>query len=361
MNADSSAESMATESLHHAFGSDNCAGLCPEALESLIAANGDHVGSYGEDRWTRRATELIEAFFETECRVYFAFNGTGANSLALSAICQPFQSVICHADAHVQTDECACPELITGGAKLLTVGGSKCRVDLDAVSEIAKYERGVHFPPAKALTITQATEAGTIYSVERMREVGELCRRLDLRLHVDGARFANALAALGCAAKEITWQAGVDCMTLGGTKNGMAVGECVVFFNTALAESFEYRVKRAGQLASKMRFLSAPWVGMLEEGAFVRRAAHANQAARRLADKLAALPGVGLAEPPEANAVFVKFPEAVSDWLLQRGWHFYDLFGNGQSRLMCSWATTDAQIDAFCQDAAEAFEAVGGG
>jgi threonine aldolase len=338
------------ESLHHAFGSDNCAGLCPEALAALQAANADCVGSYGDDRWTRRATELIVEFLDHDCRVFFVFNGTAANSLALSALCQPFQSVICHRDSHVQTDECACPEFITGGSKLLTVGGDLCRVDLDEVERVARYERGVHFPSAKALTVTQATEAGTLYDAQQMAEIGALCRQLGLRLHVDGARFANAVAALDCHPSELTWQAGVDVMTLGGTKNGMAVGECVVFFNEELADAFEYRCKRAGQLASKMRFLTAPWVGMLERGAFLEHARHANRSARELAHQLDEIAGVEVAFPPPASAVFVRFPERVSEGLQQIGWHFYDLFGNGESRLMCSWATTAAQIDAFCSD-----------
>ncbi len=336
--------------LHYAFASDNCAGLCQEAMAALQAANADYMPSYGEDHWTQRAVQLIREFFETDCQVFFTFNGTSANSLALSALCQPYQSIICHRDSHVQTDECGCPEFVTGGSKLLTVGGAAGRVDLAEVTQIARYERGVHFPPARALTITQSTEAGTVYDVDQLNQIGETCRALDLKFHVDGARFANAIASLGCSAKEITWQAGVDCLTLGGTKNGMAVGECVVFFDANLARDFEFRCKRAGQLASKMRYLSAPWVGMLESGGYLRHAAHANASALRLANQLAAIEGVEIAFPPAANAVFAIFPAAVSQHLEACGWHFYDLFGNGQSRLMCSWATREAEIDAFCAD-----------
>ena len=340
---------MVDPSLYYAFASDNCSGMCPEALAAFNAANQDCVGSYGEDRWTQRAIELIRDFFSTDCQVFFAFNGTAANSLALSALCQPFQSVICHRDAHVQSDECGCPEFFTGGSKLLTVGGQRSRVDLSEVERIAKYERGVHFPPAKALTITQATEAGTCYDIEQMQAVGQLCRRLGLHLHVDGARFACAVAGLQADPADLTWRAGVDCLTLGGTKNGMAVGECIVFFNQELASAFDFRCKRAGQLASKMRFLSAPWVGMLEGDAYLTHARHANQAAQQLATALRQA-GIEIAYPPEANAVFAKIPAEVQARMLAKGWHFYDLFGDGQARLMCSWSTTAAEIEAFVND-----------
>lgn len=339
---------------HYAFASDNCAGLCPEVLESLNAASSDYAPSYGEDSWTRKATELIREFFECDCDVFMVFNGTAANSLALSAMVRSYQSVLCHRHSHVQTDECGCPEMLTGGSKLLNCNEHLGKIDLRHAREIATYERGVHFPPARAMTITQATELGTLYSPQEMQEVGAFCREHHLHLHVDGARFANAIAGLNCHPSEVTWKCGVDCMTLGGTKNGMAVGECVVFFNRELANEFAFRIKQGGQLASKMRYLSAPWVGMLQDGAYVRRAADANRAAQKLASGLqAALAHVHefeLEYPVEANAVFARFPTGWNEKLHDIGWHFYDLIGNGQSRLMCSWATTDDEIDAFIAD-----------
>jgi threonine aldolase len=336
------------ESLKYAFASDNCAGVCPEAWDALQTANNHYVGSYGADRWTQRAVALIRELFEYECEVFFAFNGTAANSLALAALCRSYQSVIAHRFSHIQTDECGCPEFITGGTKILLVDGPLGIVNYDQVDAIASYRRDVHFPTAKVLDLTQATEFGTVYDPQTLGNLGQLAKRHGLKVHIDGARFANALASLGCSAKELTWKAGVDCITLGGTKNGMAVGECVVFFNRDAAAEFGCRMKQAGQLASKMRYLSAPWVGVLESGTYVKHALHANQSAQKLASKLQAMQDVEIAHPPQANAVFARFPQHVWTTLENDGWHFYDLFGTGEARLMCSWATTEDEIDAFC-------------
>lgn len=338
----------ADDSLKHAFASDNCSGVCPEAWATLEQANQHYVGSYGADRWTKRAIELIEEMFECRCEVFFTFNGTAANSLALASLCHSFQSVIAHRFSHIQTDECGCPEFITGGSKILVVEGPLGIVDLEEVESLASYRRDVHFPTAKVLDLTQATEFGTVYDLEILGRVKELKQRHQLKLHMDGARFANALASLGCQPKEMTWKAGVDCLTLGGTKNGMALGECIVFFDKQLAANFGSRMKQAGQLASKMRYISAPWVGMLESGAYVQRASNANRSARMLAEKLAAIPDVQIDRTPQANAVFARFSANVWKTLESDGWHFYDLFGTGEARLMCSWATTDAEIQAFC-------------
>ena len=334
-----------------AFASDNCSGLAPEALDALIQANAGYEASYGDDPWTQRLQDLVQDFFSTDCQVFLTFNGTAANALALTALVRSYQSVLCHRFAHIQTDECSCPEFFSGGTKLLPVEGPLGKIDLQLADQVARYQRGVHFPPVRALSITQATELGTVYTPEEMKEVAEFCGRHQLHLHVDGARFANALATLKCDPAEITWKAGVTCMTLGGTKNGMGVGECVVFFNRDLATEFAFRIKQAGQLASKMRFLTAPWVGMLESGAYLRRAADANRAAQRLIAGLRSLPGVRLEYPVEANGVFVQFPDNVTEGLHAKGWHFYDLVGNGQARLMCSWATSDEEVDSFLADA----------
>jgi threonine aldolase len=335
----------------YAFASDNCAGVCPEAWDSWQRANQGCVASYGADAWTARAVQLIQEFFECQCDVFFTFNGTAANSLALASLCRSYQSVIAHRHSHIQTDECGCPEFITGGSKILLVDGPLGIVDTLQVEQIAAYRRDVHFPTARVLDLTQATEYGTVYDPDTLGNLSEVVRRHGLRMHIDGARFAGAVASLGCTPKELTWKVGADCITLGGTKNGMAIGECVVFFNRDLAAEFGCRMKQAGQLASKMRYLSAPWVGMLESGAFLRHAEHANRCAQLLSQRLATIPRVEIAFPPQANAVFARFPDAIRQGLEKDGWHFYDLFGTGETRLMCSWATTEDDIDAFCQAA----------
>ena len=258
------------------FASDNYAGICPEAFAALAEANHGHAKSYGNDPWTEKAADLIREIFETRCEVFFAFNGTAANSLALASMCQSYNSILCHESAHIETAECGAPEFFSNGSKVLLLSGENGKIDPASIEGAVKKRTDIHYPKPRVLSLTQATEAGTLYSLDELKTVTETARELNLRIHMDGARFANAVSALGVAPKEITWQAGVDVLCFGGTKNGMPVGEAVVFFNTELAKEFDYRCKQAGQLASKMRFLSAPWVGMLQDGAWIQHAAHAN-------------------------------------------------------------------------------------
>ena len=313
----------------------------------MAEANVGPASPYGDDRWTHQASELMREIFEVDCDVFYTYNGTAANSLALASLCQSYHSVICHELAHVETDECGGPEFFSNGTKLLLVPGDDGCVDLAAVQQIARRRTDVHFPKPKVLSITQSTEVGTVYDEDRLDQVHETTMRLGLNLHMDGARFANAIASLNMAPKEVTWKRGVDVLCLGGTKNGMAVGDCVVFFDRQLAGEFEYRCKQAGQLASKMRFLSAPWVGLLSTGAWLHHAHHANAMAKNLADKLAQCEGVRVVAPVQANAVFVEFPGDMTTQLRAEGWRFYDFIGAGKSRLMCSWATSVADVDAF--------------
>ena len=332
------------------FASDNYSGICPEAWQAMAEANSGYATSYGDDPWTARACDTLRSFFETDCEVYFVFNGTAANSLGLAAMCQSYHSVICHETAHIETDECGASEFFSNGTKLLTVGGADGKVDLSTVEHLVKKRSDIHYPKPKVLSITQPTELGTLYTLEELNAVHRLTRRLGLRLHVDGARFANAIAALQLPPKELTWRAGVDVLTFGGTKCGLPVGEAVVFFDKKLAFEFDYRCKQAGQLASKMRFLAAPWDGLLKGSALLRHAAHANACAGRLAAALSGIPGVNLVHPAEANAVFVQIPEAAIEVLRARGWVFYTFIGSGHCRFMCSWSTTEADITTLVTD-----------
>lgn len=331
------------------FASDNYAGICPEALAAMIEANRDSAVAYGDDAWTHRAAEGFRRLFETECEVFFVFNGTAANSLALAQLCQSYHSVICAATAHVETDECGAPEFFSNGAKLLTVPAQDGKLTPEAIERLARSRSDIHFPKPSVVTITQPTEVGTVYTLEEVRAISAVCRRLGLRLHMDGSRFAHACDALGCTAAEASWKAGVDVLCFGGTKNGMAVGEAVLFFDRTLAHEFDYRAKQAGQLASKMRFLSAPWTGLLESGAWLRNAAHGNACARRLAAALADLEGVALMFPVEANSVFLSAPETVLEALRHRGWRFYTFIGGG-ARFMFAWDADLARVDALVAD-----------
>lgn len=245
------------------FASDNYAGICPEAWSSMEEANRGHVSAYGNDPWTVKASDAFRELFETDCEVFFAFNGTAANSLALASLCQSYHGVICCDSAHVETDECGAPEFFSNGSKLLVARGVDGKLTPSAIHEIATKRQDIHYPKPQAVTITQATETGRVYTVTELQAISESCKAQGLRLHMDGARFANACASLGCSPAESTWKSGIDVLCFGGTKNGMAVGEAILFFDQKLAIDFDYRCKQAGQLASKMRFLAAPWVGML--------------------------------------------------------------------------------------------------
>lgn len=329
---------------YNQFASDNYAGICPEAWQAMQAANAGFVSSYGDDIWTERACEHIRQVFETDCQVFFVFNGTAANSLALASLCRSYHSVICHELAHVETDECGAPEFFSNGTKLLHVNGPGGKLDLTAVEMAITRRSDIHYPRSKVLSLTQATEVGTVYTPDEISAASELARRYGMRVHMDGARFANAVVALDVAPAEITWRAGVDVLCLGGAKNGMAVGEAVVFFDRELAHEFDYRCKQAGQLASKMRFISAPWIGMLEHGAWLKNARHANDCAALLEHHLAGIAGVRIMYPRQANSVFVEMPVTVVDALLSAGWHFYSFIGSGGARFMCSWQTTERDV-----------------
>jgi threonine aldolase len=333
------------------FASDNYAGICPEAFAAMTEANQGHEISYGDDTWTGKAANLIRDVFETGCEVFFVFNGTSANSLSLASLCQSYNSILCHELAHVEVAECGAPEFFANGTKVLLLPGADGKIDPKAIERAVRKRTDIHYPKPKALSLTQATELGTVYSLEELRALKEVAREFHLRVHMDGARFANAVVSLAVTPKELTWQSGVDVLCFGGTKNGIAVGEAVVFFNPELAREFDYRCKQGGQLASKMRFLSAPWVGMLQDGAWLRHAKHANAMARRLEKAIRPLSKIQIAHPVQTNVVFAKIPDRIVQGMYQRGWKFYTHVGSSdEARLMCSWDTTEADVDAFAAD-----------
>ncbi|HLH52532.1 MAG TPA: low specificity L-threonine aldolase [Verrucomicrobiae bacterium] len=336
------------------FASDNYAGICPEALATMLEANQGHEISYGDDSWTEKASNLLRDIFEKDCEVFFVFNGTSANSLSLAALCQSYHSILCHEMAHVEGSECGAPEFFANGTKVLLLPGNDGKIDPKSIEKAVSKRTDIHYPKPRALSLTQATEVGTVYSLAELAELAEVAKQYELRIQMDGARFANAVVALGATPKQLTWQAGVDVLCFGGTKNGLAVGEAVVFFDRELAREFDYRCKQGGQLASKMRFLSAPWVGMLQDGAWLRHAKHANAMAQRLEQALRPLPKISISYPVETNAVFAKIPESVVDAMHQRGWKFYTHVGGWEdSRLMCSWDTRPEDVDLFTADLKE--------
>ena len=331
------------------FESDNTAAICPEAWAALAEANSEEAASYGDDKWTRRVADRVREIFETDCEVFLVFNGTAANSLALAQLCRSFHSVICHERSHIETDECGAPEFFSGGSKLLPVRGANGKLDLAQVEATFLRQEGVHASKPRVISITQSTELGTVYRCDEIERITEFARQRSLLVHMDGARFANAVAALDCAPKAITWEAGVESLCFGGTKNGTAAGELVVFFKKELACEFDYRAKQAGQLASKMRFLAAPWTGLLNDSVWLENARRANERAKTLAEKLTAL-GMKPVFPCEASAVFLRMPESLVTQLHGRGWHFYRFIEPDVYRLMCSWSVTEKDIDDFIED-----------
>jgi threonine aldolase len=339
------------------FASDNTAAICPPSWVALAEANADAEVSYGDDKWTRRVVERVRDIFETDCEVFLIFNGTAANALALAQLCRSYHGVICHEYAHSQTDECGAPEFFSGGAKLIPTPGANGKLDLANIQTELLRHRDVHSPKPRVLSVTQATEFGTVYQRAEIEEICEFARAHSLFVHMDGARFANAVAALGCAPKSITWEAGVDVLCFGGTKNGTAAGELVVFFKKDLAHDFDYRAKQGGQLVSKMRFLAAPWVGLLDDGAWIENARHSNRCAQLLAQKLAAVLETGPVFPCEASAVFLHLPEQLVAQLQGRGWRFYKFIEPDVYRLMCAWSTTEQQIDDFVADVTKSLAA----
>jgi threonine aldolase len=332
--------------LRYSLASDNTAGLCPEAMQSLAAANGGSVASYGDDSWTDKAANQIREIFETDCEVFFVFNGTAANSLALASLCASYHSVIGHESSHIETDECGAPEFFSNGTKLLLAGGSEGKLSPQEVERLVLKRNDIHYPKPRVVSLSQPTELGTVYSLDEIGALMEVVRKFGLHTHMDGARFAHALATLGCSPADATWRAGLDVLCFGGTKLGIALGEAVVFFNKTLATEFAWRCKQAGQLASKMRFLSAPWSDALHSGLWMENAKRANSRASLLAELIRPLEGAKILYPVQANSVFLQLPDSVHASLRESGWIYYVFIGGG-ARLMCSWATSEKDIHDF--------------
>lgn len=338
------------------FASDNYSGICPAALDYMLKANHGSAPAYGDDEWTQRATDAFRDLFETDCEVFFVFNGTAANSLALASLCQSYHSVICHEVAHIETDECGAPEFFSNGSKLLVGKGANGKLSAESITTLVTRRDDIHYPKPKVISVTQATELGTLYTTHELLAIKEVAQRHNLKIHMDGARFANAVVASNKTPAELSWKSGVDVLCFCGTKNGMAMGEAIIFFNKELAADFDYRCKQAGQLSSKMRFISAPWLGLLETGDWFNNAQHANRCAAYLEEQLLQVPGVEIMFPRQVNGVFVKLPEAVIEQLRAKNWRFYTFIGAEGVRFMCSWHSTQARIDQLVADIRVAIE-----
>ena len=325
------------------FFSDNAAAACPEVMAAIAAANRIDT-AYDGDALSQQLNRAFSELFEREVEALWISTGTAANSLALAALCPPHGSIVCHRDAHIQNDECGAPEFYTHGAKLLLAEGNGAKLTPESVTELLGTVRNdVHQVQPAALSITNATEYGLVYTPEEMAALGALCRDRGLGFHVDGARFANAVASLGCTPAELSWRAGVDVLSFGFVKNGGLSAEALIFFRTELSAATFYRRKRAGHLLSKGRYLAAQILAMLEGDVWLRNARSANAAARRLAEAAGA---DRLILPVQANEIFIRVSPAEAADLRSQGFDFYD-WGPGEARLVTSWDSDPDHVDAL--------------
>lgn len=331
------------------FASDNYAGVHPKILETMAKANKGHVPAYGNDSYTKRAVEKFREFFGKNIEVYFALNGTAANVLGLASAVRPFNSIICAGNAHLYVDECAAPEKFMG-CKLIPVEAKGGKLTVEKIKAHMHGMGFVHSAQPRAISITQATEYGTVYSAREIKEIADYAHKNNCILHMDGARICNAAASLGCALKEITVDAGVDVLSFGGTKNGMMYGEAIVFCNPSLAKNFGYVHKQGMQLASKMRYIAAQFEALLSDGLWLENAAHSNKMAKLLEEKVCGIRGVEITQKVQSNAVFAALPKAAIGKLLQK-WQFYDWDeSKNEVRWMASFDTTEEDVQQFAQD-----------
>ena len=337
------------------FASDNWAGVAPDIMAALAAANEGLAPAYGADDITARAKAKINATFECDAEIFFVATGGAANGLALATLSPPYGMIVCHEESHIQMDECAGPEFFTGGAKLLPVKGLGGKLTPDAIASALKGfpDRPPHGAPASILSLTNATECGTIYSPAELSALCKTAHSAGLKVHLDGARFANALQSLKCTPAEASWKAGVDVLCLGATKNGCLAAEAVIFFNRDNAKDFEFRRKRAGHLWSKQRFIAAQFEAWLQDDLWLSLAAHANTSAARLSNALGAIAGVDVSYPTDINEIFVTLPEGCAEKLREQGYIFYPWMTPGDPadgkmhRLITSFRTTEEEINQF--------------
>jgi threonine aldolase len=343
------------------FASDNATGASAEVLAALVAANAGVAMPYGADPWTARAERALSELFERDCAVFLVPSGTAANALALAQLSPPWGAIFCHEDAHVIDDECGAPEFYSGGAKLVGLPGARGRIAPDTLREaLRRYPRGLvkQVQPA-ALSLTQATEAGTLYSLTQIAELADIAHAAGVGVHMDGARFANALVTLGCTPAQMTWRAGVDVLSFGASKNGTLFCEAVIFFDKARATDFAFRRKRAGHTMSKGRYLGAQLLAYLHDRHWLTLATHANAMARALSARLSQLPSVRIPWACEANEVFPVILRQAEPALRAAGASFYDWGGRGlepgeelrshemQLRLVTTFQTRAEEIEQF--------------
>ncbi len=355
------------------FGSDNMTGASQQVLDAILEANSGKVSSYGADPWTAEAEKMLADIFEHDLAVFFVATGTAANSLALSAFARPFDAILCHRHSHVMEDESTAPEFFSGGARLIAVEGGESKITAAALERTLDRlpADSVHSVRPAVLSVAQVSEHGLVYRPEEIAELAAVARSRGVSLHLDGARFANALVSVGCTPAELSWKCGVDVLCLGASKNGALAAEAVIFFDRERAADFALRRKRGGHLLSKGRFLGAQFTGWLRGGHWLDLARSANRSAARLSAGLRAFPEVRVVWPVEANEVFAIFPRSLDERLRAAGCYYYEWDSNALpedqpvaademlARMVASFATTDQDIEQFLAIARSALAAAG--
>ncbi|MBC8411141.1 MAG: low specificity L-threonine aldolase [Rhodobacterales bacterium] len=338
------------------FASDNVTCACPEVMEAVVAANSGIAESYGDDDWSSSLQKTLSDIFETAVIVFPAVTGTASNALALSALAPVFGKIYCHELAHINTDECGAPEFFTGGAKLIPLRGTNGRIDASDLSQTIRGTGNVHVPQPAVVSITQSCETGTIYQLDEIVAISKTAHEHGLRVHMDGARFANALASLNVSPAEMTWKSGIDVLTLGGTKNGCLAAEAVVFFKPELVGNFPFLHKRSGQLLSKMRFISSQLEAYLSDDVWLRNARHANAMAKILSEGLASFSNIKLAYPTQSNEVFVHLPREVIAYLNNADYDINEDELDGKTvRFVTAWNSELKDINALLETLAQKY------
>jgi threonine aldolase len=332
---------------HRFFASDNTAGGAPAILAAVMLATFGQEPPYGTDSWTSSARRRFSEIFDRDVDVLPVSTGSAANALSLATLTPPWGGVLCHRDSHINNDECGAPEFFTGGAKLIALGGENAKIDADELQAAVHRKVGdVHSVQPSVLSLTQATETGAVYAPAEIRHLAGIAKHAGLRVHMDGARFANALAALDCDPAEVTWRAGVELLSFGATKNGAITADAIVVFDNSITTELSFRAKRAGQLAAKMRFAAAQLDAYLAGDLWLANARHANAMTARLAAGLRSIPGTRLAGTPQVNIVFCRLHQQVIDGLLDEGYRFYHgRWEPGVVRFVTSFATAAHDVD----------------
>ena len=339
------------------FASDNVTSACPEVMGALIQANSGIAGSYGDDEWSSILKTTLSEVFETEVEVYLAVTGTASNALALSALTPVFGKIYCHELSHINTDECGAPELFTGGAKLNPMRSSNGRIIASELDEIVRGSGNVHVTQPSVVSITQSCETGTVYPLEEIQEISKIAHKHKMSVHMDGARFANAIVSLDVSPAEMTWKSGIDVLTLGGTKNGCLAAEAIIFFKSEMVGKFPFLHKRSGQLLSKMRFISSQMNAYVSDDVWIKNARHANVMAKILSEGLNHFSNIELAYPTQSNEVFVHLPRDVINYLNNSGYDVNEEELDGKAvRFETAWDTRLDDIENLLEKLAQKYQ-----